>query len=96
MQSSDANQWNLAMNEEIAALQANGTWIPVKEPQGVKAIPVTWIFKKKLHAQGNMERYNSRLVAKGFMQWEGVDFNDVFTPVSDGKHAVWQHQFWHA
>jgi hypothetical protein len=50
MQSSDAEQWSLAMNEEIASLQANGSWVLVDEPQGVKSIPVRWIFKKKLDA----------------------------------------------
>jgi len=86
MQSSDAEQWSLAMNEEIASLQANGTWVLVEEPQGVKPIPVRWIFKKKLDAQGDIERYKARLVAKGFMQREGVDFNEVFAPVS--KHTT--------
>ena len=86
MQSSDAEQWSLAMNEEIASLQANSTWVLVEEPQGVKSIPVRWIFKKKLGAQGNIERYKARLVAKGFMQREGLDFNEVFAPVS--KHTT--------
>ena len=86
MQSSDAQQWSQAMNEEMASLQAHGTWVLTEQPQGVKPIPVRWIFKKKLDAQGNIERYKARLVAKGFMQREGVDFNEVFAPVS--KHTT--------
>ena len=85
MQSPDADLWSLAMDEEIASLQANSTWVLVEEPQGVKPIPVRWMFKKKLDAQGNIERYKARLVAKGFMQREGVDFNAVFAPVR--KHT---------
>ena len=57
MQSPDADQWSLAMNEETASLQANGTRALVEEPQGVKPIPVRWIFGKKLDAQSNIERY---------------------------------------
>ncbi|KAL0028095.1 hypothetical protein WJX77_006330 [Trebouxia sp. C0004] len=47
MQSFDAEQWSLAMNEEIASLQANGIWVLVEEPQGVKSIPGKWTFKKE-------------------------------------------------
>ena len=85
MSAADAEQWKQAMDEEMQSLLANNTWELGKVPEGIKPIPVKWVFKKKRDAQGNIERYKARLVAKGFLQQEGIDYTEVFAPVS--KHT---------
>jgi hypothetical protein len=45
-----------------------------------------WVYKVKQDAQGNVKRYKSRLVAKGFLHKQGVDFEEAYAPVS--KHTT--------
>jgi len=78
--------WQKSMDEEMRSLLANGTWELVERPEGIKPIPMKWVYKVKRDAQGNVERYKSRLVAKGFLHKQGVDFEEVYAPVS--KHTT--------
>jgi transposase InsO family protein len=82
LSSSEAKQWRAAMDEEILSLQDNNTWKLVQPPPDSKPIPVKWVYKAKLDQHGQINRYKARLVAKGFRQKEGVDFDEVFAPVS--------------
>ncbi|KAK1612276.1 hypothetical protein QYE76_035949 [Lolium multiflorum] len=73
--------WREAMETEFSALQANGTWKLVPPVSGVNLIDSRWVFKVKLHADGSIERYKACLVAKGYKQRYGLDYDETFSPV---------------
>ncbi|GJX66452.1 retrovirus-related pol polyprotein from transposon TNT 1-94 [Tanacetum coccineum] len=77
----DALFWKEAMQEEIEALHKNKTWELVPLPGGRKLIGNKWVYKIKINGDDQVERYRARLVVKGYAQKEGIDFNEIFSPV---------------
>ncbi|KAH9803717.1 hypothetical protein KPL71_001892 [Citrus sinensis] len=69
------------MQEEIEALHKNKTWELIPLPHGRKAIGNKWVYKIKRDGNDQVERYRARLVVKGYAQKEGIDFNEIFSPV---------------
>lgn len=75
-------RWKLSCVDEIDSIYKNETWTLVEKPQGAKVIGLKWIFKIKRNADGSINKFKSRLVAKGYVQEHGIDFDEVFAPVA--------------
>ena len=70
------------MNEELDALHKNNTWDMVDFPPGQSAVGYRWVYKIKTKADGSVELYKTRLVAKGFTQEYSIDYEETFAPVT--------------
>ena len=80
MKSNEAPHWQEACTTEYNTLVENQTWEIVDLPEGAVAVGSGWVFKKKINADGTVERYKARIVAKGFSQRPGIDYTEVFAP----------------
>lgn len=80
------SKWLGAMEEEMKSLEENDTWELCELPKDRKAIDCKWVFKTKTDANENAQRFKARLVARGFYQKYGQDYDLVFAPVA--KHTT--------
>jgi hypothetical protein len=70
------------MVKEMEYFHNNETWDLVNLPSGRKNVDRKWVFKKNMNATSQVKKFKSRLVVKGYSQVEGVDFGDIFSPVT--------------
>ncbi|KAM2798565.1 hypothetical protein COP1_003512 [Malus domestica] len=75
-------RWVEAMGAEMENLQRNGTWNVVSLPQGKRPVGCKWVFTINHKADGSIDRYKAILVAKGYIQTFGVDYQETFAPVA--------------
>jgi hypothetical protein len=74
--------WQDAMTKEYHSILKNDVWDIFPRPEGKFMVTSKWIYKIKHAADGSVEKYKVRFVAKGFSQVEGVDYDETFTPVA--------------
>uniref|UniRef100_A0AAV1V9L0 Reverse transcriptase Ty1/copia-type domain-containing protein n=1 Tax=Peronospora matthiolae TaxID=2874970 RepID=A0AAV1V9L0_9STRA len=77
----DQVHWRKAIHAELESMRLRGVFRAAKLPNGQRAIGTKWVFKIKRKADGSIEKYNARLVAKGFRQKYGIDYTETFSPV---------------
>ena len=70
------------MKEELDSLHKNNTWDLVDLPPGKSVVGCKWVYKIKTFFDGTVDRYKARLVARGFTQEYGVDYEKTFALVA--------------
>ena len=81
-QSHDWPAWDAAVKIELDNLRAHDTYDLVELPDGANAIGSKIVFRRKRDAEGNVIQHKARIVAQGFTQIPGRDFDETFAPVA--------------
>ncbi|GJZ26903.1 retrovirus-related pol polyprotein from transposon TNT 1-94, partial [Tanacetum coccineum] len=81
-QALDDESWVEAMQEELLQFKIQKVWTLVDLPYGKKAIGTKWVYRNKKDERGIVVRNKARLVAQGYKQEEGIDYDEVFAPVA--------------
>ena len=77
--------WLVPMQEELGSIKRHNAWTlvhPREIPQGYETIGTRWVWTNKTDEDGTLIRNKARLVAQGYFQEEGLDFEESFAPVA--------------
>ena len=70
------------MIKQYQSIMKNDVWDLFPRPEGKSVITSKWIYKIKHAADGSIEKYKARFVARGFSQKEGIDYEENFAPIA--------------
>jgi 6-phosphofructokinase len=70
------------MDDKMPSIHDNNTWVHSNLLVGHSAIRLKWVYKVKRDPDDNIVKHKARLIAKGYVQRQGVDFDEVFAPVA--------------
>ncbi|KAI5327616.1 hypothetical protein L3X38_027012 [Prunus dulcis] len=74
--------WLKAMQDELSMIEKNGTWVLVDRPTEKLVIGVKWVYKTKINLDGSVQKNKERLVAKGYAQKPGLDYNETYALIA--------------
>ncbi|GJX07873.1 retrovirus-related pol polyprotein from transposon TNT 1-94 [Tanacetum coccineum] len=74
--------WIIVMQEELYQFVANNVWELIPQPKNMRIIGTKWVYRNKLDENGVVSRNMARLVAQGYNQQEGIDYDETYAPVS--------------
>ena len=78
----DKDCWIKSVYAELKSISEHGVFNVVKRPKNRKIVKNKWVHNYKKDSNGNVVRHKTRLVAKGFSQVLGIDYTEVFSPVT--------------
>ena len=73
------------MQEELNQFDKSKVWTLVPPPKGYSVIGVRWIYKNKLDKSEKVIRNKAKLMAQGYNQQEGIDYDEIFAPVATSE-----------
>ncbi|GJT99344.1 retrotransposon protein, putative, ty1-copia subclass [Tanacetum coccineum] len=79
----ESDKWLNAMNVEMQSMKDNEVWVLFELPPNGKTVGSKWLFKKKSDMDGAAHTYKARLVANGYTQTPGIDYEETFSPFTD-------------
>ena len=78
----EADSYKSVIEEEMKCLTDNGTWELTDLPEDRQVVKCRWVYLTKRDTQGNVTHYHAYLVAKGFSQTAGVNYEETFTLIA--------------